>query len=227
SFASVEPQFAEHGVVFTKFTLTSKKSAIISAQIDSKASLSVSQGAIRDTNGCALVWFSDNWRWNAAEQTLRADLTLNQSATMAIAIKPMASPAEIPLLTAAYEKQHELCVNEWQALLDRGMKVEVPESLVNDAWRSLVAADFMLLKSNSMNYSAGNAYERLYQAECGDSARALALFGHTQEVAKMIPPLLDYTRDGLKFHNAGFKLQTLSHFYWLTRDSNFLNSVQP
>src|SRR5437588_1177322 len=106
------------------------------------------------------------------------------------------------------------------------MKVEVPESLVKDAWRSLVAADFMLLKGNSMNYSAGNAYERLYQAECGDSARAMALFGHLPEAAEMIQPLFDYTRDGLKFHNAGFKLQTLSHYYWLTRDKNYINAVR-
>src|SRR5262249_39835334 len=85
---------------------------------------------------------------------------------------------------------------------------------------------FMLLKSNSINYSAGNQYERLYQAECGDAARALALFGHTREAGKMIPPLLHYTREGLRFHNAGFKLQTLSHYYWLTRDAAYINSVR-
>ncbi|PYJ05819.1 MAG: hypothetical protein DME25_07775 [Verrucomicrobia bacterium] len=105
------------------------------------------------------------------------------------------------------------------------MQIEGPEPRVNDAWRALVVGCFMMLKGDSMNYSAGNAYERLYQAECGDSTRALALFGHTKAAARMIPPLLDYTRDGLKFHNAGFKLQTLSHYYWLTRDAAFINSV--
>jgi len=30
----------------------------------------------------------------------------------------------------------------------------------------------------------------------------------------------------LKFHNAGFKLQMLAHYYWLTRDAAFLDSVQ-
>ena len=226
SFASLEPQFAENGVVFTKFTLTSKKPGTVSAKIDSKAPLAAAHGAVRDTNGHALVWFSDNWKWDTVEQTLCANLGRNQSATLAIAIQPMALPAEIPLLAATYEKQHKRCAHEWQALLDRGMKLEVPESVVNNAWHSLVAGNFMLLKGDSMNYSAGNAYERLYQAECGDSARALALFGHTAEVAKMILPLFNYTRDGLKFHNAGFKLQTLSHYYWLTRDANYVNSVR-
>ncbi|MEY2427952.1 MAG: hypothetical protein QOJ40_837 [Verrucomicrobiota bacterium] len=227
SFASVEPQLAEHGVVFTKFTLTSKKPGIVSAQIDSKAPLSVSHNAVRDTNGHALVWFSGDWKWNAAEKTLFAHLSRNQSATLAIAIKPMAPPAVNPLLPTTYKPQHERCAKQWQALLDRGMQIEVPEPIVNDAWRSLVIGNFMLLEGNAMNYSAGNAYERLYQAECGDSARVLALFGHTSEVGKMIPSLFNYTRDGLKFHNAGFKLQTLSHYYWLTRDTNYVNSIRP
>src|SRR5205814_4453670 len=38
---------------------------------------------------------------------------------------------------------------------------------------------------------------------------------------------LHYTRDALKYHNAGFKLQMLAHYYWLTRDTNFLASVRP
>ena len=227
SFASVEPHLAEYGIVFTKFTLAGKKPGIVSAQIESKAPLSISPDAICDTNGHALVWFSGDWKWNAVEKALFVDLARDQSALLAIAVKPMAPPTEVPLLPASYKKQHARCANEWQALLDRGSKIEVPEPIVNDAWRSLVTGNFMLLQDNAMNYSAGNAYQRLYQAECGDSARALALFGHTPEVGKMIPPLFNYTRDGLKFHNAGFKLQTLSHYYWLTRDTNYVNSIRP
>ena len=75
------------------------------------------------------------------------------------------------------------------------MKLEVPEPRVNDVWRALVIGNFLIADGDRMNYSAGNAYERLYQAECGDTVRALALFGHAQAAAKMIPPLLDYTRD--------------------------------
>jgi hypothetical protein len=183
-------------------------------------------GAIHNTNGHAIVWFSENWKWQAEEKVLVARLAENQRATLAIATKPMDSPAKMRSLTTAYKEQRRQCSKTWQALLDGGSQIVVPEALVNNAWRGLVAGCFTMLKTNSMNYSHGNQYERLYQAECGDSARGLALFGHTQEAAKMIPPLLDYTRDGLRFHNAGFKLQTLSHYYWLTRDSNFINSVR-
>jgi hypothetical protein len=106
------------------------------------------------------------------------------------------------------------------------MQIQVPEPVVNNAWRSLVAGLFVLAKSDFPNYSTGNAYDRLYQAESGDFARALLMWNYPVETGRMIPHLLDYTRDGLKFHNAGFKLQTLAHYYWLTRDSNYLRSIR-
>jgi hypothetical protein len=227
TFASVEPTFASNGVVFTSFTLTSKKKpGVISARIDHPTPLTENRGAVWDTNGQALVWFSEQWKWDPAKQRLVAHLTVNQSATLAIAARPVPQPAEIRMLSAVFEKQREKCVNAWHARLDSGIRIETPEPLVNDAWRSVVVGSYMMLKGDSMNYSFGNAYERLYQAECGDITRALALFGYTDDASRMIPPLLNYTRDGLKFHNAGFKLQTLAHYYWLTRDAQFIEAVR-
>src|SRR5207249_4170420 len=100
SFASVEPVFAEHGVVFTQFTLTGKMPDTISTQVDSQWPLSIAHGAVRDTNGHALIWISDNWKWDPSEKVLAAHLTLNQSATLAVATTPMPAPAEVPRLTA-------------------------------------------------------------------------------------------------------------------------------
>src|SRR5262249_53601158 len=173
---------------------TGTKPEMISAHIDAQAPLTVAQGVVRDTNGNALVWFSENWKWQAEENALVCHLE-NQATTLAIATKPMAAPLDLPNLAAVYEGQHQQCVAVWQELLDRGAQWDVPEPLVNNAWRALVVGCFTLLKTNSINYSYGNQYERLYQAECGDSARALALFGHTEAAAKMIPPLLAYNRD--------------------------------
>jgi hypothetical protein len=50
------------------------------------------------------------------------------------------------------------------------------------------------------------------------------LWGFTPDARQMVPPLLDYTNDKLEFHNAGFKLQTLAHYYWLARDAEFIRS---
>jgi hypothetical protein len=226
SFASVEPAFSTNGVLFTQFVLTSKKPGLVYAHFDFDSALLASQGALLDPTGRSIAWFSDNWQWDPQEKALKTLLTQNQSATLAIPLTPASLPKQIPLLNAVYENQHNRCAETWQDLLDRGVQLQVPEAVVNDAWRALIAGCFMLLKTNAMNYSAGNQYERLYQAECGDSARALALWGYTAEAGKMIPSLLNYNRAGLLFHNAGFKLQTLANHYWLTRDLDFVISVR-
>jgi hypothetical protein len=98
------------------------------------------------------------------------------------------------------------------------MQLNVPEARVNDAWRSLVAGSYTLLKGDDMRYSAGNQYAKLYEAEGGDAARALLLYGHAADARRMIVPLMDYTRKGLEFHQGAFKLQLLAHYYWITRD---------
>jgi hypothetical protein len=40
----------------------------------------------------------------------------------------------------------------------------------------------------------------------------------------MIPPILDYQRSGLEYHQAGFKLQLLAHYLELTGDAGFLRT---
>src|SRR5262249_54822730 len=77
-----------------------------------------------------------------------------------------------------------------------------------------------------MHYSAGNAYDHLYEAECGDATRALLLFGQTQDARKMVGPLLDFYRKATRFHVAGHKLQLLTHYYWVTRDKEYLRDKE-
>jgi hypothetical protein len=206
--------------------VTGKKPGLVHAHFDSTNILQATNGALVQPTGLVLAWFSENWQWDPQTQTLKAALSINQSATLAIPLAPASSPTHIPLLNAVYEKQHHHCLTTWQDLLDRGTQMQVPEAIVNDARRALIVGCFLLLKTNAMNYSGGNQYERLYQAECGDSMRGLALWGYTSQATPMIPPLLNYNRAGLFFHNAGFKLQTLAYHYWLTRDTNFIRAMK-
>jgi hypothetical protein len=73
-----------------------------------------------------------------------------------------------------------------------------------------------------MHYSAGNAYDHLYEAECGDAVRSLLLFGHVADARKALGPLLDFDRRATRFHVAGHKLQLLADYYWVTRDREYL-----
>src|SRR5205823_12525960 len=67
----------------------------------------------------------------------------------------------------------------------------------------------------------------LYEGECGDAVRSLMLFGHTADARKMIGPLLDFDRKATRFHVAGHKLQLLAHYYWVTRDREFIEQSRP
>jgi hypothetical protein len=80
----------------------------------------------------------------------------------------------------------------------------------------------MITAGDRMNYSAGNAYDHLYEAECGDAVRSLLLYGHIDDAKKMIGPLLDFDRKATRFHVAGHKLQLLAYYYWLSRDKKYM-----
>ena len=208
---------------------------MISARIDNAGPISELNSALLNTNSDVLVWFSKEWKWNG--KSLVTKLKKDQSAYLAVitkgtkAIYPApkgvsARPLRLDL-ARVYEEERQRCLKSWETLLDGGTQIDTPEPVVNDAWKSVLISLFMVMKGDAMDYSHGNAYERLYQAECGDATRALLLFGHTNDAARAIPSLLHYTRDALKYHNAGFKLQMLSHYYWLTHDMNFLLKVRP
>lgn len=120
--------------------------------------------------------------------------------------------------TPAYEAQRAACARVWQALISRGVRIEVPEPVVNDAWRSLVVGNYLMLHGDRLDYSAGNQYERQYAAECGDSVRSLLLYGHLEDARRLMVPVLDYTRKGLAYHQAGHQLQLFAYVYWALGD---------
>jgi hypothetical protein len=234
TFASVDTPSAEHGVVFTQFKLKTGKRGTISAKIEAKTPLTLADDALCNTNGEIMVRFDDKWKWNPASQMLSASLEQGQTAAMMIASQPMPPPSVVVKhwswgrkRSFNYDQERKSCINRWQNLLDGGMQIEVPETIVNNAWRSLLIGNFIMVAGDKANYSWGNAYARLYEAESGDTVNAFLLWGHTNDAQRMIPPLLDYSLDKLAFHNAGLKLQTLSTYYWLTRDATFVNAMKP
>jgi hypothetical protein len=111
--------------------------------------------------------------------------------------------------------------------LDRSIRLETPEPIVNDAWRSLLVGTFMIAVGDRLHYSAGNAYAKLYEGECGDTLRSVMLFGHLDAAPAFLKPLLEYNRQDTRFHVAGHKLQLLAWFYWLTRDAATIRAYEP
>jgi hypothetical protein len=221
TFAGVE--MGDQAVLFTRFALRDGKSGTVAARVAPGGPVHLVGNTICDEKGRALVWFDKAWQWNAGQGTLTAQLSARRRATLAIATVPWEPSANPAPGVFDYETQKKKCIDKWEGILAGAMRVETPEPLVNAAWKSTIAGSFMLLRGDDMNYSAGNAYQVMYEAESGDDVRALLLWGLTDAVCRMVPPLLDYKSfPGTKFHDAGFKLQLLAHYYWLTRDARFV-----
>jgi hypothetical protein len=225
AFAPLGAPHAANGAVFVRFTVRDAPGTVV-ARVDGDSPIDIASGAIRDGEGRALVLHDARWSWQAASRELRARVLPGESAVLVVFSQPLAPPwAAVD--EAVFARELGACVQGWKAWLDRGATFTVPEPVVQDAWRALVAGNFLIADGNRMNYSAGNAYDHLYEAECGDAVRSLMLYGFLDDARRMVKPLLDFNRQVTRFHVAGHKLQLLAHYYWVTRDAASLRMWEP
>lgn len=225
AFASTDPELAESGVVFVKFSLAQGTNGFISAQLDPRFPINFADGQLSNQQGQVLAVADKNWRWE--RQGLRARLRPGASVVLAIATKPLAEASRLAVSAAEYSRQREACVNTWNSILAQGMNVETPEPYVNAAWRHLICQNFELINGDRIHYSAGNQYDRLYEAEGSDAALAFLTWGYESEMRRLMVPLFDFTRKGLEFHQAGFKINNLCQYYWQTRDAAAVKELRP
>src|ERR1051325_8250170 len=223
AFAATEPALASNGVVFVKFDLTQGTNGTVTVQIDSQSSLSSDNLTAADTSDTAPARFDSAWKFERGRYS--AKLTAGDTATLAIITRP----ADLPLKCSpqAYAEHRETCAQTWRALLNQGMNLETPEPVVNNAWRHLLCQNFELITGDRMHYSAGNQYDALYESEGSDAAMALMVWGFENDMRRLMVPLLDFTRKGLEFHQAGFKLNNVSRYYWQTRDAAVVKELRP
>ncbi|MBM3334752.1 hypothetical protein FJY63_08830, partial [Candidatus Sumerlaeota bacterium] len=225
-FAPVEPELAEHGTLLVRFTPKASSRARVAAHVAAAGALEASGVSIRNSKGHALVTYDSSWRWEASGKQLVTAFSPQRSALLAVYTRPTSQPISA-LTMETYEYLRQQCLTAWNDLLARGMQLEVPEQIVNNAWRSLVIGNFMIAVGDRMHYSAGNAYDHLYEGECGDATRSLLYFGFAAEARRMVGPLLDFQRKDTRFHVAGHKLQLLCDYYWMTRDREYLREKEP
>ncbi len=224
AFADTDPVAAANGVVLVKFSLAQGTTGLITACVDGEQTLRLESGKLIDAQGRIWAWFDDSWKM--AGNRVRANLNADSVATMAVPIAPMPPGSAVAISPAEYEVQRRKCAETWRQVLAGGMSVDVPEPLVNNAWRNLLIQNFALLNGDRIFYSAGNQYEKLYESEGSDAALAMMAWGYEDEMRRMIGPLLEFTRKGLEFHQAGFKINDVCRFFWQTRDADFLRSIR-
>jgi len=232
TFASVDPVYAGNAVSITRFSFKAddpgeKGKGRMVVRIDTTEPLKVTADRILNKQGKVLLWFGGGWKWQAGRHLLEASFTNGAEASIAVAGAPMSARVPSPLAAGGFKAQRQRCVDVWQNILGQGMNVEVPEPYVNNAWRALIIANFSLMNGNRMFYSAGNQYEKLYEQEGSHAALALLAYGYETAARRLLLPLLDFTRKGLEYHEAGHKLDDVCSYYWQTRDADFVRSIRP
>jgi hypothetical protein len=225
AFAALGAPYAAHGAVFVRFTVHDAP-GVVAARLGLSAPAGAAAGAIHDGEGRLLVLHDARWSWQDAPSQLRARLMPGGSAALVVFTRPLPPPHPV-LDETTFVRELRACAEGWKAWLGRGTSLVVPEPVVQDAWRALVAGNFLIADGDRMNYSAGNAYDHLYEAECGDAVRSLLLYGFTDDARRMVKPLLDFNRQATRFHVAGHKLQLLAHYFWVTRDAESVRAWEP
>lgn len=224
AFASTEPALAENAVVFVKFSLTQGASGTIAVVVEDKTPLKFADGRLTNEKGDVVAMVDSHWKWE--RNRLIARVTQTNLATLAIATKPLAATVA-GSLKVDYAAQRQACVDTWKKILGQSMNVQVPEPIVNNAWRHLLLQNVQLINGDKMFYSTGNQYQQLYSAEGSDAALSFMWWGYENDYRRIVVPILDFTRAGLEYHQAGFKINNVVRYYWQTRDAETVRKLRP
>ncbi|MCI0705293.1 MAG: hypothetical protein L0241_29895 [Planctomycetia bacterium] len=222
AFAGGSSKVYEHGGVYVQFAVQ-KKAGRVTARIGGKEPYTADAGVVKDEKGWAVIRFGSEWKWDKEKKELTANLKAGASTNLVVFTKPI---EELPNTLNGHLTEWAGLVKVWDRYIISGARFAIPEPMANNAWRALIIGNYTIAVGNRMHYSAGNAYDHLYEAECGDAVRSLMLFGHTADTRKMIGPLLNFDRKATRFHVAGHKLQLLTHYYWVTRDKEYIKETR-
>jgi hypothetical protein len=224
AFASTDPAIAANAVIFVRFSLAAGKQGLLTVQLDPPTGSQFAERAIQDAAGNAVVLLDSAWKWE--RRGAHAALTPDKAATLAIVTKPLRSGTLI-FNDKSYDEHRDLTARHWNEIIARAMNVAVGEERINNAWKNLLAQNFMLANGDRMLYSAGNQYEAMYEMEGSDAVLALLAWGYVDEARELFVPLLDFTRKGLENHQAGQKINDIVRYWWQTRDSRWVREMRP
>ncbi|HEY3395287.1 MAG TPA: hypothetical protein VGK58_21480 [Lacipirellulaceae bacterium] len=227
-FAPVDETLAARGTALVRFSIVqagAESRGRVEARVDSQTPLRVENREVLNENGESIVAFGPQWKWDGDRSALVALLGDKQTAELAIFTEP-AKPGTA-ISTSVFDEQKQECIRTWQDFLDRGIQLDTPEEIVDHAWRAALIGNLMIAVGNRLHYSAGNAYAKLYEGECGDTLRSIMLFGHGDAAPALLKSLLEFDRQETRFHVAGHKFQLLAYFYWLSRDAETVRAYEP
>lgn len=151
---------------------------------------------------------------------------------------PFAKPSEARKIEAAeFDQRLEETAAWWQALLSKGIQIQVPEERVNDAWRAWLAYNFIDVDKRGEIYEphdgGGGFYEEIYAYSAARYCHALDLMGYSEDAQRYLDSILSFvTPEGLLVVNYGLpdtgaQLWAMAKHFEITRDADWLRRVAP
>ena len=92
--------------------------------------------------------------------------------------KRATSQPVITISRAEYDRQREMSTVRWKEIVSSGTQINVPEAVVNNAWRNLIVQQYQIRANDQMNYSAGNQYARQSANGIGGCDWSMMLYRH-------------------------------------------------
>ena len=208
-----------------RFSLEEGEQGEVAARVDTQSELDAAGGVLCDKNGKAYVAFDKSWRWEPRRKELVASLTPESPALLTVLTHPAENLPANFLTAETYQEEQQACRETWQALLDLGVRLEVPERVVNNAWRSLLIGNEIVFDGNKAFYSVANQYANQYVTEGNWPLRACLMYGYIDEAQPMVEVLLDLRKAPVhRYAISGWKLRMLAFNYWYTRDYDYIEA---
>jgi hypothetical protein len=140
-------------------------------------------------------------------------------------------------VAADFAKEHAATVAMWQQTLDRGMKIEVPETKVSDTFAASLVYDLMALNdSNGETVQTVNdfQYHRFYLRDAADFVRMYDATGYSDIAARVLSffpsrqqPDGNFLSQPGQYDGWGEALWAFGEHYRRTHDLAFANSIYP
>ncbi|MGI8785324.1 MAG: hypothetical protein ACR2L2_16935 [Acidobacteriota bacterium] len=221
-------------IAWVRFQMTNASPAPRTAELHADVILidgttvDAAEQRIVDSARAALLVHSDpRASFDGKKQRLSHRVLLAAKETAAMYFKiPYRPDSENRLKPAgreSFERSYRKVRDFWLALLETGMKIEVPEARVNAIWRALVLQNFVLADGPRFTYGSGLRYNfNYYPVENGLGGNGFAFYGfpgYSHALLRFCMPVsLDPKKAGRKYQNRrGVALHHLLQNYRLTR----------
>ena len=201
---------------------------------------------IVNENSDAVLW-SSRTDGKFGENRLTFVLTLKpeevQDLYFCIPFEPVRERDAKPIAEGDFDKTFQAVKGYWEGIMDRGMQINVPEEIVNNAYRTWRENNFLLVQEDKLRltYKTTDApffYEGIFGYAAAMYLNTITTAGYYEEAKKCAKMFLRLQRDDGSIsgvnrtnsiipHQHGGILYAISQIYRMGRDKEWFASVAP